>query len=268
MRRSTKRWHFANNKYRQQFHVCFVFQHVQLLWCLGHDFYPPFTSHIRTSALHAAAIHIQWYPPPPPPPPHCSPAFEIYHFFYTDFLCKKSSIIKFYGLLDAFFKSFWHLEVDKMTRGGVFSDCLPFLLVWNTAPHKKTLLTYYERNNTKKSLTFLVSVWHCIWHENSICMILLYLPKPLVSTGGGRVQHCLQREDEESLSLVMYSGTPVTQPTMGPMSEVVLRGWSRQWSWKSGGEFPAKKLSTVVVSLACAMHEVMHEALFIICVKL
>jgi hypothetical protein len=31
---------------------------------------------------------------------------------------------------------------------------------------------------------------------------------------------------------------------------VVLQGWSHQWSWKSGGEFPAKKLRTVV-SLAC-----------------
>jgi hypothetical protein len=36
---------------------------------------------------------------------------------------------------------------------------------------------------------------------------------------------------------------------------VVLPRWSRQWSWKSGGEFPTKKLRTVV-SLACfSMHD-------------
>jgi hypothetical protein len=53
--------------------------------------------------------------------------------------------------------------------------------------------------------------------------------------------------------LYMYSWTPVTWPTMGPMSDGRVTGWSRQWSWKSGGGFPAKKLRTVV-SLAC-MHD-------------
>jgi hypothetical protein len=58
----------------------------------------------------------------------------------------------------------------------------------------------------------------------------------------------------------MYSGTPVTRPTMGPMSDGRVTGVVASVKLKIWSEFPAKKLGTIV-SLAC-MIKVMHKTLW------